>query len=56
MKDGQALRVEVHAADERFFDIVGIPFLRGNGGRALKSVDSVAMSRAEAMRHSEAST
>jgi putative ABC transport system permease protein len=50
VKDGQALRAEVHAADERFFDIVGIPFLRGNGARALKSVDSVAMSRAEAMR------
>ena len=25
MKDGQALRAEVHAADERFFDIVGCP-------------------------------
>ncbi len=51
MKDGQALRAEVHAADERFFDIVGLPFLRGNGARALKTVDSVAMSRAEAIRH-----
>ena len=50
MKDGQAQRAEVHAADERFFDIVGVPFLRGNGVRALKTVDSVAMSRTEAMR------
>ncbi|HEX9966191.1 MAG TPA: ABC transporter permease [Allosphingosinicella sp.] len=50
LKDGQAQRAEVHAADERFFDIVGLPFLRGNGARALKTVDSVAMSRAEAMR------
>ncbi|MGA9581471.1 MAG: FtsX-like permease family protein [Allosphingosinicella sp.] len=50
MKGGQARRAEVHAADERFFDIVGIPFLRGVGALALRTVDSVAMSRAEAMR------
>ncbi len=50
MKDGQAVRVEVHAADERFFDIVAVPFLRGNGANALKTVDGVALSRSQAIR------
>ena len=50
MKDGQPRRIEVHAADERFFDIVKMPFLRGDGSAALKAVDSVALSRAQAMR------
>ncbi|HEU0098992.1 MAG TPA: ABC transporter permease [Allosphingosinicella sp.] len=50
MKDGRAERVEVHAADERFFDILPVPFLRGAGAGALKSVDSVALSRSQAMR------
>ena len=50
MKDGQPQRVEVHAADERFFDIVSVPFLRGNRSAALKAVDGVALSRAQAMR------
>ncbi|HET9640439.1 MAG TPA: ABC transporter permease [Allosphingosinicella sp.] len=50
IKDGQALRVEVHAADERFFDILAMPFLRGTGAEALKTVDSVALSRSQAMR------
>ncbi|MGZ8352931.1 MAG: ABC transporter permease [Allosphingosinicella sp.] len=50
MKDGQALRVEVHAVDERFFDIVSVPFLCGSGAGALKAVDGVALSRSQAMR------
>src|SRR3712207_4531714 len=50
MRDGQPQRIEVHAADERFFDIVSVPFLRGNGATALKTVDAVALSRAQAMR------
>jgi len=50
MKDGQAVRIEVHAVDLRFFDIVSVPFLRGKGADALKSVDGVAISRSQAMR------
>jgi putative ABC transport system permease protein len=50
MKDGQALRVEAHAVDERFFDILSVPFLRGNGANALKAVDGVALSRSQAIR------
>jgi putative ABC transport system permease protein len=50
MKDGVPTRTAVHAADERFFDIVGIPFLRGTGAEALKTVDSVALSRSQAIR------
>jgi putative ABC transport system permease protein len=50
LKDGQAARVEVHAADERFFDIVSVPFLRGRGSDALKTVDGVALSRSQAIR------
>jgi putative ABC transport system permease protein len=50
LKDGQALRAPVFAADERFFDIVAVPFLRGDGANALKTVDSVALSRTEALR------
>ncbi len=50
MKDGQAVRVEVHAVDERFFDILSVPFLRGSGASALKAVDGVALSRSQAVR------
>jgi putative ABC transport system permease protein len=50
MKDGRAFRVKAHAADERFFDIVSVPFLRGSGTNALKTVDGAALSRSEAIR------
>jgi putative ABC transport system permease protein len=50
MKDGRPVRVEVHAVDARFFDIISVPFLRGKGADALKAVDGVALSRSQAMR------
>jgi putative ABC transport system permease protein len=48
---GRALPTErAFAADEHFFDIVQVPFLRGSREAALRTTESVALSRSEAMR------
>ncbi|MDQ4086473.1 MAG: ABC transporter permease, partial [Pseudomonadota bacterium] len=49
--EGRPVSVEGAAmADATFFDIMQIPFLRGNRATALDGTDSVTLSRSEAMR------
>ena len=51
LQGGQAVAVEkAAAADERFFDIIQLPFIAGERRGALRDTDSVALSRSEALR------
>jgi putative ABC transport system permease protein len=48
---GRALPAQdAYAADEAFFEILQLPFIRGARTGALRTTDSVAVSRSEAMR------
>ena len=51
LRGGGAISVkQAAAADASFFDIIQLPFIAGERARALRSTDSVALSRSEAMR------
>ncbi|TFI59558.1 FtsX-like permease family protein [Sphingomonas parva] len=51
LQGGNAIGVEKSAAaDASFFDIIQLPFIAGDRRGALRDTDSVALSRAEAMR------
>ncbi len=47
--NGEALSLPIVAANESFFDILQLPFLRGSRERALADMNSVAISRTQAM-------
>ncbi|HEV2747417.1 MAG TPA: FtsX-like permease family protein [Allosphingosinicella sp.] len=50
LKDGEATYGDVYFADPTFFDILQLPFVAGNRATALDSVDSLVLSRSEALR------
>ncbi|MDP8993959.1 MAG: ABC transporter permease [Pseudomonadota bacterium] len=51
MRDGEATAVDnMRIADEPFFEIIQLPFLRGDPATALSGLDSLVLSRSEAMR------
>jgi putative ABC transport system permease protein len=51
IKNGQAINVERGAAaNERFFEIIQLPFLKGDPKTALRSTDSVTLSRSQAIK------
>jgi putative ABC transport system permease protein len=49
-RDGEAANAELLAADASFFDILRVPFLRGNPQAALAAADSLVLSRKEAVK------
>jgi putative ABC transport system permease protein len=49
-KNGEAANVDMLAADPTFFDILQVPFLRGNPATALAEADSLVLSRKEALK------
>ena len=49
MRNGEAVQLEMVAANGQFFDIIQLPFLRGSRERALADMNSVAISRTQAM-------
>ncbi len=49
MQNGEAVSLPIVAANESFFDIVQLPFLRGDPARALADMNSVAVSRSQAI-------
>jgi putative ABC transport system permease protein len=48
LKDGEATAAPMHVADANFFDIVRLPFLRGDPATALSGTDSLVLTRREA--------
>lgn len=50
MKDGEATLAPMVAADEHFFRVIQLPFLRGDPATALNGMDSLVLSRSEAER------
>jgi putative ABC transport system permease protein len=49
MRQGEAVSLPLVAAEKSFFDIIKLPFLRGSPRQALADMNSVAISRREAM-------
>ena len=49
LRDGQPSFGEMHLTEENFFRIVGLPFIRGNPETALRGMDSLVLSRSEAI-------
>jgi putative ABC transport system permease protein len=49
MRNGEATSLDMVAANDRFFDIIKLPFLRGSREQALADMNSVAISRSQAM-------
>jgi len=49
-RNGDAENVTILAADPTFFDILQVPFLRGNPATALAGADSIVLSRKEALK------
>jgi putative ABC transport system permease protein len=49
MRDGQATFAPMFLADENFFDIIPLTFIRGDRATALKGTDSLVVSRTEAL-------
>jgi putative ABC transport system permease protein len=49
-RNGAAANAEMLAADPSFFDILQVPFLRGDRASALAGADSLVLSRAEALK------
>jgi putative ABC transport system permease protein len=47
--NGEAVSLDMVTANERFFEIIQLPFLRGSRERALADMGSVAISRSQAM-------
>jgi putative ABC transport system permease protein len=50
LRNGEATFAPMVLADESFFRILSVPFLRGNAATALSGTDSLVLSREEAMR------
>jgi putative ABC transport system permease protein len=50
LRNGEATFAPMIIADEGFFKILQVPFLHGDGATALKGMDSLALSRSEALR------
>nr|MBA2466011.1 ABC transporter permease [Sphingomonas sp.] len=50
MQKGEATFAPMVAAEENFFEILQLPFIRGSRETALKGMDSLVLSRAEAIR------
>jgi putative ABC transport system permease protein len=48
MRSGEAVSLDLIAAESSFFDIIQLPFLRGSRERALADMNSVAISRTQA--------
>ncbi|HZF95594.1 MAG TPA: ABC transporter permease [Allosphingosinicella sp.] len=48
LRDGEATAAPMHVADANFFDIVRLPFLRGDAATALSGTDSLVLTRREA--------
>jgi putative ABC transport system permease protein len=51
LRAGEATDAPMHVADPNFFDIVRLPFLRGNPATALSAPDSLVLTRREAEKH-----
>jgi putative ABC transport system permease protein len=49
VRQGEAVQLDMVAAEANFFDIIPLPFLRGSRQRALADMNSVAISRSQAM-------
>ncbi len=49
MRQGEAVSLPLVMAEKSFFDIIQLPFLRGSRERALADMNSVAISRTQAM-------
>ena len=49
MRQGEAVSLPLVAAEESFFDIIQLPFLRGSRAQALADMNSVAINRTQAM-------
>jgi putative ABC transport system permease protein len=49
VRDGEARSLDMVTANAQFFDIIRLPFLRGSRERALADMNSVAISRTQAM-------
>ena len=49
LRDGEPRFVDMALTEESFFRIVGLPFLRGDPRNALRGMDSLVLSRSEAM-------
>ncbi|HEX8193416.1 MAG TPA: ABC transporter permease [Allosphingosinicella sp.] len=49
LRDGEATSAPMHVADPNLFDILKLPFLRGNPATALTGTDSLVLTRREAM-------
>ncbi|HEX8534156.1 MAG TPA: ABC transporter permease [Allosphingosinicella sp.] len=49
MRQGEAVSLPLIMAEKNFFDIIQLPFLRGDAKRALGDMNSVAISRTQAM-------
>ncbi|CAA9534785.1 MAG: Acidobacterial duplicated orphan permease (function unknown) [uncultured Sphingosinicella sp.] len=49
MQKGEAVSLEMLAAEDNFFRILQLPFIRGDGSRALADMNSTAISRSQAM-------
>ena len=49
VRSGEAVSLDMLMANERFFDIIQLPFLRGSRERALTDTSSAAISRSQAM-------
>lgn len=49
VRNGEAVSLDLVMANESFFDIIQLPFLRGSAERALADMNSVAISRTQAM-------
>ena len=49
LREGEATAAPMHVADPNFFDIVRLPFLRGDPASALSGTDSLVLTRREAM-------
>jgi len=49
VRNGEAVSLEMVTANHRFFEIIQLPFLRGSAQRALADMNSVAISRSQAV-------
>jgi putative ABC transport system permease protein len=49
VRQGEAVQLDMVTAEGNFFDIIQLPFLRGSRERALADVNSVAISRSQAI-------
>jgi putative ABC transport system permease protein len=50
LKDGQATLAPMVVADEQFFRVLQLPFVRGDAATALKGMDALVLSEGEAIR------